>query len=54
MATAYKTPVVYIEEFPKFPPSVAPVETAIPAFIGYTETAIEFVEDDLLLKPTRI
>ena len=31
MATAYKSPGVYIEEIPKFPPSVAPVETAIPA-----------------------
>ena len=33
----YKTPGVYIEEISKFPPSVAQVETAIPAFIGYTE-----------------
>lgn len=33
----YKTPGVYIEEIVKFPPSVAQVETAIPAFIGYTE-----------------
>ena len=37
MATTYKTPGVYIEEIPKFPPSVAQVETAIPVFIGYTE-----------------
>jgi uncharacterized protein len=40
MATAYKTPGVYIEEISKFPPSVAQVETAIPAFIGYTERAV--------------
>jgi len=53
MATAYKTPGVYIEEIAKFPPSVAPVETAIPAFIGYTEKAIDGVLD-LKLKPTRI
>ncbi|WP_042722694.1 phage tail sheath C-terminal domain-containing protein [Flavobacterium sp. B17] len=33
----YKTPGVYVEELEKFPPSVAQVETAIPAFIGYTE-----------------
>ncbi|WP_144284026.1 phage tail sheath family protein [Chryseobacterium echinoideorum] len=33
----YKTPGVYVEEIAKFPPSVAQVETAIPAFIGYTE-----------------
>ncbi|WCT10383.1 phage tail sheath family protein [Mucilaginibacter jinjuensis] len=38
MAFSYKTPGVYIEEIPKFPPSVAEVETAIPVFIGYTET----------------
>jgi phage tail sheath protein FI len=34
---AYKTPGVYVEEISKLPPSVAQVETAIPAFIGYTE-----------------
>lgn len=33
----YKTPGVYVEEISVFPPSVAEVETAIPAFIGYTE-----------------
>jgi len=32
----YKTPGVYVEEIAKFPPSVAQVETAIPAFVGYT------------------
>ncbi|TCI93205.1 phage tail sheath family protein [Tenacibaculum sp. M341] len=35
----YKTPGAYVEEISKFPPSVAQVETAIPAFIGYTELA---------------
>lgn len=54
MATLYKTPGVYIEEIPKFPPSVAPVETAIPAFIGYTEQAEDVTPGDLTLKPTRI
>jgi phage tail sheath protein FI len=54
MATAYKTPGVFVEEIPKFPPSVAPVETAIPAFIGYTEKAQEAVAGDLHLKPFRI
>lgn len=54
MATAYKTPGVYIEEIPKFPPSIAPVETAIPAFIGYTQKAMELTAGDLTLKPTRI
>jgi len=33
----YKTPGVYVEEIAKFPPSVAQVETAIPAFIGYSD-----------------
>lgn len=56
MATAYKTktPGVYIDEIAKFPPSVAPVETAIPAFIGYTEKAVDTVPDDLILKAKRI
>ena len=54
MATTYKTPGVYVEEIPKFPPSVAPVDTAIPAFIGYTEKAIDRDGRDLTLKPKRI
>jgi uncharacterized protein len=53
-AGIYKTPGVYVEEIPKFPPSVAPVATAIPAFIGYTEKAKEKIDNDLLLKPKRI
>jgi hypothetical protein len=36
MASTYKTPGVYVEEIQLLPPSVAEVETAIPAFIGYT------------------
>ena len=54
MATIYKTPGVYIEEIVKFPPSVAQVETAIPAFIGYTEKATKKEEGDLSLIPKRI
>lgn len=54
MATTYKTPGVYIEEIVKFPPSVAQVETAIPAFIGYTEKATNKIKGDLKLVPTRI
>ena len=42
----YRTPGVYIEEVPSLPPSVAQVETAIPAFIGYTEKGPD--------EPTRI
>ena len=54
MATTYKTPGVYIEEIAKFPPSVAQVETAIPAFIGYTEKADKKVAGDLIMTPFRI
>lgn len=50
----YKTPGVYVEEISTLPVSVAQVETAIPAFIGYTEIARERVDDDLLNIPTRI
>ena len=50
----YKTPDVYIEEISVFPPSVAEVETAIPAFIGYTEIAKKNAVNDLILKPTKI
>ncbi len=50
---AYKTPGVYIKEISVFPPSVAEVETAIPAFIGYTEKAEEKGES-LINKPKRI
>lgn len=50
----YKTPGVYVEEISVFPPSVAEVETAIPAFIGYTEKAKKIADDDLILKPTKI
>lgn len=54
MAGTYKTPGVYVEEITKFPPSVAEVETAIPAFIGYTRMAKKAVDDDLLMVPTRV
>ena len=49
----YRTPGVYIDEIKRFPPSIAAVETAIPAFIGYTQRAVKRGED-LTLKPTRI
>lgn len=51
---AYKTPGVYVEEITTFPPSVVPVETAIPAFIGYTEKAIDAGGKSLKMVPTRI
>lgn len=50
----YKTPDVYVEEISVFPPSVAEVETAIPAFIGYTQFATRITQNDLNNKPTRI
>jgi uncharacterized protein len=52
MAT-YKTPGVYVEEISKLPPSVAEVETAIPAFIGFTEKDT-YNGISLVSKPTRI
>lgn len=52
MADVFKTPGVYIKEIPTFPPSVAEVETAIPAFIGYTDTAI--FNGRPITEPTRI
>jgi uncharacterized protein len=54
MATTYKTPGVYVEEIPKLPPSVAQVETAIPAFIGYTQIAKNLASGDLNKVPKRI
>jgi len=54
MAIITKTPGVYIEEVSKFPPTVAQVETAIPAFIGYTNSAKEILDNDLRGKPVRV
>jgi len=53
MAT-YKAPGVYVKEVSLFPPSVAEVATAVPAFIGYTQMAKKVVDNDLRLVPTRI
>lgn len=41
LAKNRKTPGVYITEFPSFPPSITGVATAVPIFIGYTETAAD-------------
>ena len=54
MASNYKTPGVYVEEIPTLPASVAQVGTAIPAFIGYTEKAVNAEGADLTNVPTRI
>ena len=49
----YKTPGVYIVEKNAFPNSVVEVETAVPAFVGYTEKADDGSQS-LLNKPFRI
>ncbi len=49
-----KTPGVYVDEVQRLPPSIASVETAIPAFIGYTQIAQWRQPDDLRNKPKRI
>ncbi len=51
--SVYKTPGVYVEEISTLPASVAQVETAIPAFIGYTALASDRGES-LSNVPTRI
>ncbi|MEX0769184.1 MAG: phage tail sheath C-terminal domain-containing protein [Balneolaceae bacterium] len=52
---SYKTPGVYVEEISTLPASIAGVDTAIPAFVGYTEKAVKDGEDDgLLYEPTRV
>ncbi len=50
----YKTPGVYVEEIPKLPPSIAQVDTAIPAFIGYTQKAEDERGNSLINEPKRI
>ena len=52
--TTYRTPDVYVEEISVFPPSVAEVETAVPAFIGYTSTAKRLLDNDLRNVPTKV
>ncbi len=49
-----KTPGVYIDEVSLLPPSVAGVETGIPAFVGYTEKNLTDAGVSLDNKPTRI
>ena len=47
MALNLRTPGVYIVEESTFPPSVVEVETAIPAFVGYTN-ATQYSGENLL------
>jgi uncharacterized protein len=49
----YKTPGVYVEEISLLPPSVVQVETAIPAFIGFTQNDT-YNSATLVNKPMRI
>jgi phage tail sheath protein FI len=51
---AFKTPGVYVQEVALFPPSVAQVETAIPAFVGFTAFALTPDAKSLTNIPTRI
>jgi phage tail sheath protein FI len=53
MATTLATPGVYIEEKSSFGSSVVPVQTALPAFVGYTEKASRGSKS-LINKPTKI
>jgi uncharacterized protein len=48
------TPGVYVQEIPSLPPSVAEVQTAIPAFIGYTEKAQLSAAGDLVKVANKI
>lgn len=54
MLANLKVPGVYVQEITTFPPSVAAVETAIPAFLGYTEIAENAAGDSLVDHPVRI
>ncbi len=54
VVSAIKTPGVYVNEVSIFPPSVAQVPTAIPAFIGYTEKAEETNGESLFMKYKKI
>jgi phage tail sheath protein FI len=52
-SSSFMTPGVYIKEENAFPGSAVAVETAVPVFIGYTETAERFGKS-LVGKPTSI
>lgn len=55
MPTTYSTPGVFVEEQTLFPPSVAAVATAVPAFIGYTAKAQDdSTNQPLNNRPTRL
>ena len=49
----FKTPDVYVKEKSIFPPSVAEVATAVPAFVGVTERT-EMKDESIINMPKRI
>ncbi|MGB8192001.1 MAG: phage tail sheath C-terminal domain-containing protein [Chitinophagaceae bacterium] len=50
----YKTPGVFVEEVALFPPSVAAVDTAIPAFIGHTQLTADPAGVSLINRAIRL
>jgi phage tail sheath protein FI len=50
----YKTPGVFVEEIPLFPPSVAAVATAVPGFVGHTARTNDATGNSLIGKPIRL
>lgn len=50
----FKHPGVYIQEIPTINTSIVAVPTAVPAFIGCTQSAARHKDGDLHLTPTRI
>ena len=50
----YKTPGVFVEEAALFPPSVAAVATAVPAFVGHTQHTADAAGNSLINRPVRI
>ena len=53
MSKLYKSPGEYVEEISP-PPTIIATETAVPAFIGYTQKAQKLEIGDLAFTPTRI
>ncbi|SDT58289.1 hypothetical protein SAMN05216490_4159 [Mucilaginibacter mallensis] len=52
--SAIQTPGVYVNEIPSFPPSIAQVATAIPAFIGYTAMATDSSGNSVINQAVRL
>lgn len=52
--TIYRIPGIYQEEILSIPPSVEEVDSAIPAFVGYTAKATRKESGDLLMVPAKV